>query len=197
MADRALYDELIVAIGAFLAEFAVLESMYLSLAINAVSYDSVLVDFLPETMDLSGRLKLLKYVAEARDVPDELLKDIATVCNRVGKLSERRNDIAHGTATISGPFLKGVSIGDWVAGVRRPRSKWTWPTTRVTEAEKLTELTRSWLHKVPEINQWARETILLQVATNQLAEKLNCHRRNEPWEHLKIEIPDQVGGKSS
>ncbi|MGA7823269.1 MAG: hypothetical protein WCA14_03695 [Steroidobacteraceae bacterium] len=192
---RPSYADLTKAAGEFLIEFAMLESMYLTVALDGVSNDRVMLDFLPETMDLSKRLKLLRYLAKERDVPAALMKEVETVCNRIDKLSERRNEIAHNPAVMAGGFQRGKGFeGDWTPGVQMAKSKRPKPLMPPkTDSAAFVAWMKSWVYECSEIEQWTRETRLMQNATNRLGAKLNAFKRNDPWEAVKITIPESVG----
>ena len=193
---RRSYADLMKTAGEFLIEFALLESMYLTVALDGVSYDRVMLDFLPETMDLSKRLKLLRYLAKEREVPPALMKEVENVCNRIDKLSERRNEIAHNPALMVGGFPNGKGlVGDWTPGVQMARSKRPKKPMPKTDSAAFVAWTRSQVYKCSEIEQWTRETRLMQNATNRLGAKLNAFKRNDPWEAVKIAIPESVGGR--
>jgi hypothetical protein len=95
-------QELRHTIGAFLVEFASFESVSLTEVLKALSSDDVLVEHLPELMDLYQRLKLMKQLGVARRLPAPLKEDIGHVRKMAHALLECRNDIAHGHATLSG-----------------------------------------------------------------------------------------------
>jgi hypothetical protein len=193
---RRSYADLKKAAGEFLIEFALLESMYLTVALDGVSYDRVMLDFLPETMELSKRLKFLRYLAQERDAPQALMNEVETICNRIGKLSERRNEIAHNPALMVGGFPRGMGLeGDWTPGVQMARSKRPMPPVQTTDSAALIAWRKSQVYKCSEIEQWTRETVLMQNATNRLGAKLNAFKRNDPWEAVKIAIPESVGGR--
>lgn len=180
-------DELTAAVGRFISAFALLESSYLTAALHAVTDDPVLVLFLSDMTDLSQRLNLFQCVAKFR-VGDELQSDIAAFCDRISKLAVRRNEIVHGRPEHSS------------ARLRMRVSKRALPTLEVAgPGDDRSDLMRARRHETTDIDQWARDAAVLRTATRELAQKVRCYRRGEPWEHLKIDIPDQVGreGNSS
>ena len=188
-----LFEELQTAIGTFLASFATFESAALNAALSALSTDSTVIEFLPELMDLSNRLKLLKYVAIAKKLPEALQEDIAAVRSVANALRDCRNDIAHGTALLYGTFLTNPTSGDFVAGVQRPRSKRVIPREPLSPEGAL-DLHRQWVHHVPTILKWAEIAGQLQRATLQLAIKLQHHQLGQRWEHIRlpaVEMPER------
>jgi hypothetical protein len=92
--------------GGFLADFALFETASLTFALTALSSDPLLVKHLPELMDLSKRLKLLKLLGVAHQLPQELQDDITHVRGIANDLLECRNDIAHGISALFGSFLE-------------------------------------------------------------------------------------------
>ena len=179
----ALYEELRTAIGAFLAEFATFESMYLTAALGVLARDVTVVEYLDDLMDLDKRLVLLKRLAEARGVPPELMAEVQGVRRVAKKLRERRNEVAHGAASIAGASIAGVGHAkDLVAGVRLPRAQRKIPTKPVTDPEELAQVVKSWMRTVPEINGYTEETVTLQRASMRLTEKLGRFMRGEPWQ---------------
>jgi hypothetical protein len=187
----ALMDELRSVVGHFLSDFAVFESLYLTAALKAVSHDGTVIDYLPELMDLHYRLKLLKYLGAARKLPKPLMDDVRAVCKAADELRDHRNDIAHGAAVLSFPFLTNPESSDMVAGVQKRRSKWHLPEGHVT-ADEVAALHRTWLVTVPKIRECTAAAMHLQHATQQLANKLACYQRGEPWEQIvvgKVSVP--------
>jgi hypothetical protein len=111
--QAALARQLRAAIGAFLVEFAALESLWLGLALRALlDNDQQLVEHLGELMDLSGQLMLLDRIAESRQASARLIRDVRTITNRARSLLQHRNDIAHNLEVIN-------VAGELVAGVRK------------------------------------------------------------------------------
>ena len=182
------------AIGHFLADFAVFESIYLTAALKAVSYDATVIEHLPELMDLRNRLKLLKYLGTARQLSKQLMDDVISVRSAASQLSEFRNEIAHNAAMLSMPFLTDPDSSDIVAGVQRPRSKWIVSSASI-QPDEVMALHRKWMIPVDRIRECTEAAVQLQRATNQLATKLDCYKRNEPWEHMtvaKVSVPKQA-----
>jgi len=188
-------DQLRSAIGGFLADFALFESMSLTMAITALSLDQTLVGYLPELMDLSKRLKLLRLLGRDRQLPQELQGDIKHVCGVATALLECRNEIAHGMAILTGPFLTEPDA-ELTPGVVRPRSQIvaSLGTTALT-VEQLRELEQQWVHSRPTILKWSEIAVRLQRSTQQLAEKLGRHQRAEAWQGVvvtRVEKPVRV-----
>ena len=165
------------AIGHFLADFAVFESIYLTAALKAVSYDATVIEHLPELMDLRNRLKLLKYLGTARQLSKQLMDDVISVRSAASQLSEFRNEIAHNAAMLSMPFLTDPDSSDIVAGVQRPRSKWIVSSASI-QPDEVMALHRKWMIPVDRIRECTEAAVQLQRATNQLATKLDCYKRN-------------------
>ena len=190
----AIFGDARNAIGEFLADFAFFETAALNQALDAVSTDSMLVEHLPELMDVSQRLKLLRYLGEARRLPKVLKDDIRKVAIVGDKLRECRNDVAHGV--LIGPTLrfnpnepgKAELVPASYAGVQRPRSRRKLPDTDSITATQLLELYREWVHEVPTIRKWSEIARALQQATLALADKLRRYSRKEQWE--TVTIPD-------
>ena len=184
--DLAKLAELREAVGNFLLMFTAFETLLLTRVLEAMSTDALLVEFLPELMDLSRRLKLLRYLGDARKIPPPLKDDLRAVCNAAEKLSEHRNDIAHGYVHISQPPIGGGGpdyTSDTVAGVRKPRSKWKMPDdARSLTDEQLSVYHRDSLITVPMVQECGAAAALLARATQDLAEKIMCYRRGEDWQ---------------
>jgi hypothetical protein len=181
----ALMDELRTVVGHFLSDFSVFESLYLTAALKGVSSDATVIEYLSELMDVHYRLKLLKYLGTARKLPKPLMDDVKAVCNAANYLRDHRNDIAHGAAVLSFPFLTNPESTDVVAGVQKRRSKWTLPEGQLT-ADEVMALHRQSMITVPKIRECTAAAVHLQHATNQLANKLECYKRGGHWEHLVV-----------
>jgi hypothetical protein len=172
------------AIGNFLTDFAWFESVYLTEALKGLSSDPMLVEHLPELMELSRRLKLMKYLGAAQNLPQTLRDDISHVCNVARKISEIRNEIAHGPAALTGVFLMDPEA-QLTPGVQRPRSKRAISRESLTP-EQLKAMNLEWIHDLPSIREWTGVTVELQAATRHLASKLDRYRRGEPWEGVTV-----------
>ena len=62
----------------------------------------------------------------------------------------------------------------------------------------LMALHRKWMIPVDRIRECTEAAVQLQRATNQLATKLDCYKRNEPWEHMtvaKVSVPNKHSQK--
>jgi hypothetical protein len=104
------------------------------------------------------------------------------------------NEIAHNAAMLSMPFLTDPDSSDIVAGVQRPRSKWIVSSASI-QPDEVMALHRKWMTPVDRIRECTEAAVQLQRATNQLATKLDCYKRNEPWEHMtvaKVSVPKQA-----
>jgi hypothetical protein len=165
------YDELRDAIGAFLANFAVFESLYLTEALKAVSHDVTVIEYLAELMPVEQRLKLLLYLCRARRVPEALMEDLKYVRKEADRLRQHRNEIAHGAAVLTSAVtdLRDIDRSKSVAGVRRPFSK----RPPLPEGQlDLEALNLASLHTIATIRGWAADAEALQLSTHQFAQKL-------------------------
>lgn len=169
-AQAALAQQLRAAIGTFLVEFAALESLWLGLALRALLVDEQLVDHLGELMDLSGRLKLLERMAEAKQASALLLGDVQTITNRAGDLLQYRNDVVHHLAMIN-------VVGEPVASVRRRKSRRKLPAAPITTKEQFLQLAKLGMHTLNQIEAYTREAVDLQRSMLGIAERLDKHRR--------------------
>jgi hypothetical protein len=174
--NSQLWEELRNAIGAFLGDFAQFESLLLTAMFRGVTTDPVLVEYLSEYVDVHYRLRLLRQLAKAKQLPDVLQREIRGVCKEADKLRECRNDIAHNP-----PMLFGASLSDPTApvfaGVQRPRSARHVPHTSATpSAEEIAALQRRWSHDMPTIREWDRIAQQLCAAAHVLANKLMLHK---------------------
>jgi hypothetical protein len=167
-ASDELYQKLKLAVGAFLVEFTAFESNYLRAAIATLSTDAQLVSHVMELLELEGRLKLLKRMAEVRQVPDRLMQDLQSVLSKARKLRDHRNEIAHNPAVVD------VS-GEPFAGVHLPRSKVKRPSTPMRSMEELVAVRRSWMRSLEDIEGYTRDTLELQRAMHGIIERLFKH----------------------
>jgi hypothetical protein len=183
------YDELRAAIGAFLANFAVFESLYLTEALKAVSFDVTVIEYLAELMPVEQRVKLLLYLCRARRVPKGLTEDMKYIRKEADRLRQHRNEIAHGAAVLSSTGTDRVDFENSksVAGVRRPLSKR--PPLPPEGQLDLEALNLASLHTIQTIRGWGADAEALQLSTHQFARKLGHYMRGEPWEHLTVTKP--------
>ena len=142
-----------------------------------MSYDATVIEHLPELMDLRNRLKLLKYLGTARQLSKQLMDDVSSVRSAASQLSEFRNEIAHNAAMLSMPFFTDPDSSDIVAGVQRPRSKLIVSSASI-QPDEVMALHRKWMTPVDRIRECTEAAVQLQRATNQLATKLDCYKRN-------------------
>jgi hypothetical protein len=145
-ANAELYDKLKLTIGAFLVEFTSFESQYVGAAIATLSTDVQLASHVMELLELEDRLKLLKRLAEARQVRDPLMNDLKSVLSRARKFRDHRNEIAHNPAVVD------VS-GEPFAGVHLPKSKVKRPSKPMRSTEELVALRRSWMRSLEDIER--------------------------------------------
>ena len=185
-----LYDDLRKAIGTFLANFAVFESLYLSAALKALSTDPTVIEHLAELMPVEQRMKLLLYLCRGYRAPPALMKDVKYIQTTAKRLRENRNEIAHGAAVLAraGVGMTEAQNSPPVPGVRRPLSKRPQPT----EAMDVQALNLQSLHTAPTIRAWAADAEALQNSTAQLAEKLAAWKRGEPWEQMVVSKPEPL-----
>jgi len=162
------YDELRSAIGQFLANFAVFESLCLSAALKAVPYDPTVIEYLAELMPVEQRVKLLVHLCRARRVPEALMKDVRYVRDTANDLRNHRNEIADGAAVLAfaGADLTKIDNSKAVPGVRRPLSKRPPPTEGPLDLEALNLAS---LHTIPTIRAWVVDAGALQQSTAQRA----------------------------
>jgi hypothetical protein len=181
-------DELQAAIGRFLANFAVFESLYLTEALKAVSFDAIVVEYLAKLMPVEQRLKLLLYLRRASRIPKALMDDLKYVRSEADRLRQHRNEIAHGAAVLSSTGTDRVDFENAkaVPGVRRPVSKRPLPPEGPLDLEALNLAS---LHTIPTILGWGSDAEALQLSTHEFAQKLGCYMRGEPWEHLTVTKP--------
>ncbi len=191
-------EEMRQVIGAFLVEFAAFESMSLTEVLKALSSDDVLVEHLPELMDLYQRLKLMKQLGVARRLPAPLKEDIGHVRKVAHALLECRNDIAHGRATLSGvgtpeAIERGAPLTPVVMRRRSERRLPKFSDADLQSMERVrAKIQREWFHDLPTIREWTETATRLQVAASQLARKLERQRSAEDWESVvvaRVEIP--------
>jgi hypothetical protein len=188
-----LYDDLRAAIGTFLANFALFESLYLSTALKTLSTDPMVIEYLAELMPIEQRLKLLLYLCRTHRVPEALMRDVSYVRKVANDLREHRNEIAHGAAVLTAAGADLLADPDderWVPGVRRPASKRPTPTGE--GSPDVHALNMGSLHTIPTIRAWGADAEALQNSTVQLAQKLAAYRRGEPWEHMIVSKPEPL-----
>ena len=183
-----MLDELRASVGMFLTEFAAFESMYLTVVLRALSTDPVLFDHVEELMDLEKRLRLLKRLAESRNLPAKLIAEVDAARKAAINLLERRNEVAHGAAVIAGASLLGQESYTPIAGVRLAKSK---RKGRAIESlEELQALHNSWHRSAAEIRGYTEDTFKLQEMMQKLAVSLGRHR-------LKAVYPERAAEPDS
>jgi hypothetical protein len=143
------------------------------------------VEYLPELMDLSRRLKLLKCLAVAHRLPKILQDDISHIVKSAGGLLEYRNDVAHGMSGLFGDFLTNPNA-ELTPAVQRRRSQRNPPINPPTTPEEIGSLNREWRHEISDILSWSETAQQLQRSTHQLGHRLDAHKRGESWEHLAV-----------
>lgn len=184
--NTQLWEELRNAIGAFLGDFAQFESLLLTAVFRGVTSDTVLVEYLSEYVDVHFRLRLLRQLVKARQLPDVLQREIRDVCKVADKLRECRNDIAHNPAMLFGTSLSDPASPVFAA-VQRPRSARQMPrASSALSTEEIAAWQRQWSHDVPTIRRWDEIAQQLCAATHVLANKLMLHKVGQPWEHLSV-----------
>jgi hypothetical protein len=175
-ADRI--QDLRLAVGEFLMEFAAFESFYLTRALANLSYDQVLVEYLAELMDLKKRLDLLKHLGIARHLPADLMSEAKSVRRGAMDLLEIRNQVAHNSIVVAGASIAAVDpeVADVVIGVRLPKSKRSAPTANLNTVPKMMAAIEKWHITAPQIRQHTQEVRELQRITNALGDKLQQRR---------------------
>jgi hypothetical protein len=174
-----LSDDLRVAIGHFLAEFAIFESTSLTLALQSLSTDDLVIEHLTELMALEQRLKLLKYIGVAKGIPKALMTDISTVSKAAFALKDWRNEIAHGASVFA---MNRLNESSTHIGVIRPRSKRV-PKGAIPDPD---EVRQKWMLSAEFIRELIPITTSLQRSTMQLALKVRSYSRGEPWQSLVV-----------
>lgn len=173
--DIATPEDYRAAIGDFLTEFASFESLYVTAVIDALCNDTTLVEFVTELMALGDRLKLVKYLGDARGLPKDLQEKIASARSAANKLLPNRNLVAHNALQVT-VLGGGVVFG----GLRMPRSKRPWPNRSVS-AQELLDVMTTWHVTLAEIRKYIEDTRELQETWEALRGDIQLYRNLTGW----------------
>jgi hypothetical protein len=171
--DRQLERKLREAIGWFLAEFATFEAGRLPLVIASLSEDPRLVDLMSDLMDLSGKIILVERLSKVRGFRSKLMRRIDEMLKEARKLSEERNEVAHGRVVIDSSSVEQNSRAGRFAAIARSRGKrGQMPEKFKSRAEKEAWL-RGATHAPEEIETYARRAMQLNHTARGVAELID------------------------
>jgi hypothetical protein len=160
--------------GAFLVEFALLDSRWLTAILQSLCTDDTLVGHLAEIVDFRYRLKLVEWVAERHELPTPLAADLKSALNKAEKLAVGRNQVAHNPPMIQlAPATPG-SAQVFRGGVRKKRSKRKLPA-KFTSLAEVSKAYQDWIVPVETVKEWFRETELLNLKMMQLSVRIQTY----------------------
>ena len=169
-----LNQKLHAAIGAFVSEFAALESIRLMHVLVVLSLDQTLAMCASELLEFHNKLRLIEYMAKERGVSGLLFKDLKTALNAAAKISEKRNIIAHNPGILFlMPNVPTLRNGH-ALGVSYPLTK----RKRTNTGTSARDVAKSAVMEVHEIDALTRKTADLNLRVMKgLIERLDKHKR--------------------
>jgi hypothetical protein len=152
-------------IGAFFVEFSKFETLYVGMALRALSKDAEFVEQAEKLLDLEARLKLLERMAFVRDVSSGLIAELDVLLVRARKLCAERDEVARSSVTSGGDHIKLFSLPA-PAGVTSLKA-------RGADYARLAQMSDLLTPTVTQIEAYTDEAIELQQQLRAIAEKID------------------------
>jgi hypothetical protein len=174
-----LHKKLRDATGAFLTEFATFEAWYIVALIESFTRDAPFVELMADLLDMSDKLTLIDRLAKVHKLTPDLIVDVKDVLKEARKLSEERNEVAHGAAVLRPVGVSGTEGRELLAVVQRAKGKTGEPPVDFKDQAAMEAWYRSNTHSAEEIIAYTDRTISLIRKTRSLALRVGLFKSGQ------------------